>query len=69
MLKKYIFSYLPKNVWTPPQIEDNAKLMSIKKNKKDHNGAGSISSTADGYETNASVIPPPIWKYTQFSAL
>ena len=41
-------------------MEDNAKLMSIKKNKKDHNGAGSISSTADGYETNASVIPPPI---------
>ena len=54
----------PKNVWTPPQIDDNAKLMSIKKNKNDHNGAGSISRTADGYETKASVIPPPNSKYT-----
>ena len=37
--------------------------MSIKKNKNDHNGAGSISRTADGYETKASVIPPPNSKY------
>ena len=35
--------------------------MSIKKNRNDHNGAGSISSTAEGYETNANVIPPPIF--------
>ena len=37
-----------KKVCIPPQIEDRAKLISIKKNKNDHNGDTSISNTADG---------------------
>ena len=41
----------------PPQIEDIAKLISMKKNKNDQSGGGDISNTADGYETKASVIP------------
>ena len=44
----------------PPQIEDIAKLISMKKNKNDQSGGGDISNTADGYETKASVIPENI---------
>ena len=36
------------NVCTPPQTDDRARLMSMKKKRKDHTGGPSISSTAVG---------------------
>lgn len=35
-------------VWTPPQMEDMARLMSMKKKRKDQRGGTSISITAEG---------------------
>ena len=43
--------------WTPPTVDDNARLTNMKKKRKDQRGATSISKTADGYDTNAKAIP------------
>ncbi len=37
---------------------DIARLISMKKNKNDHKGGISIAKTAEGYDTNARLMPP-----------
>ena len=46
-----------KNAWKPPHMDDIAKLINIKKKRKDHSGEISISKTAAGYDMNANPIP------------
>ena len=47
-----------RKVWTPPQMEDRARLISMKKNRKLQMGGKSIRRTASGYATNARLGPP-----------
>ena len=43
--------------WVPPQLEERARFMSMKKKRKDQRGDTSISRTALGYATKASLMP------------
>jgi len=47
-----------RNVCTPPQMEDKARHINMKKKKKDQRAGGFIFRTAIGYATNANPIPP-----------
>ena len=44
-------------VWTPEQMEERARLINMKKNKKDHRGDTSILMVASGKAINASPAP------------